>query len=301
MENLNFNSGPFGRNVFPPVDTEPLRTNLLFAFFFEAFSLAETVPLTRLDGSSSGSNLRLPVIVFIHGESFEWNSGNPYDGSLLAAHGGLVVVTINFRLGVLGFLNANSDSAHFRSPANYGLMDQIAALHWIQENIAAFGGDPGSVTILGHGTGAACANFLMVSPAIPDGMLFHRVILMSGSALSPWALVKDPWRHALAVARHVNCTSSPAQGLSLQGADLGEEGHEEEEGSASVTDERLQRLLPPSPRLLRCLREKPLSELTSAPIPTTPFAASAFGPSVDGVVVDADAAGGLLPPPRSSS
>ncbi|XP_071440378.1 neuroligin-4, X-linked [Hetaerina americana] len=211
--------------------------------------------------------MRLPVIVFIHGESFEWNSGNPYDGSLLASHGGLVVVTINFRLGVLGFLNANSDAGPFRSPANYGLMDQIAALHWIQENIAAFGGDPGSVTILGHGTGAACANFLMVSPAIPDGMLFHRVILMSGSALSPWSLVKDPWRHALAVARHVNCTW----------------------------------LLPPSPRLLRCLREKPLSDLTSAPIPTTPFAATAFGPSVDGVVVDADAAGGLLPPPRSTS
>ncbi|XP_046393228.1 neuroligin-1-like [Ischnura elegans] len=259
--------------------------------------------------------MRLPVIVFIHGESFEWNSGNPYDGSILASHGGLVVVTINFRLGVLGFLNANSDTGPFRSPANYGLMDQIAALHWIQENIAAFGGDPGSVTILGHGTGAACANFLMVSPAIPDGMLFHRVILMSGSTLSPWSLVKDPWRHALAVARHVNCTTTPTgtgAGMQSMAGGMGpgdpvghDEAAEEDDGGGGggggVADERLQRLLPPSPRLLRCLREKPLSELTSAPIPTTPFAATAFGPSVDGVVVDADAAGGLLPPPRSTS
>nr|CAD7427214.1 unnamed protein product [Timema monikensis] len=66
-----------------------------------------------------------------------------------------------------GFLNANTD-AHLRSPSNYGLMDQIAALHWIQENIAAFGGDPGNVTVVGHGTGAACVHFLMASSAVPD-------------------------------------------------------------------------------------------------------------------------------------
>lgn len=58
---------------------------------------------------------------------------------------------------------------HARSPANYGLMDQIAALHWIQENVASFGGDPGNVTLLGHGTGAACVHFLMMSSAVPDG------------------------------------------------------------------------------------------------------------------------------------
>lgn len=69
---------------------------------------------------------------------------------------------------ISGFLNANTD-AHLRSPANYGLMDQIAALHWVQENIACFGGDPGNVTLIGHGTGAACVNFLMTSHAVPDG------------------------------------------------------------------------------------------------------------------------------------
>lgn len=71
-------------------------------------------------------------------------------------------------LMITGFLNVNTD-AHLRSPANYGLMDQIAALHWVQENIAYFGGDPKNVTLVGHGTGAACVNFLMTSRAVPDG------------------------------------------------------------------------------------------------------------------------------------
>lgn len=68
----------------------------------------------------------------------------------------------------LGFLNLNSNQ-HLKSPSNYGLMDQIAALHWIQENIAVFGGDPSNVTLMGHGTGAACVGFLMASSAVPDG------------------------------------------------------------------------------------------------------------------------------------
>lgn len=75
---------------------------------------------------------------------------------------------IRGRLFCLGFLNLNSNQ-HLKSPSNYGLMDQIAALHWIQENIAVFGGDPTNVTLMGHGTGAACVGFLMASSAVPDG------------------------------------------------------------------------------------------------------------------------------------
>jgi neuroligin len=67
-----------------------------------------------------------------------------------------------------GFLNANVDRFS-KSPANYGLMDIIAALHWIQENIEAFGGDSKSVTLSGHGTGAACVHFLISSSAVPEG------------------------------------------------------------------------------------------------------------------------------------
>ncbi|KAG5897686.1 hypothetical protein JTB14_011496 [Gonioctena quinquepunctata] len=81
-----------------------------------------------------------------------------------------------------GFLNANTDP-YSRSPANYGLMDQIAALHWIQENIAVFGGDPSNVTLLGHGTGAACVNFLLTSSAVPEGMFFDLKCLGGGRGI----------------------------------------------------------------------------------------------------------------------
>ena len=106
---------------------------------------------------------RFPVLVFIHGESFEWNSGNPYDGSVLASYNSMVVVTLNFRLGILGFFRPGFQDTNL---ANFGLLDQIAALHWIQENIKAFGGDPSSITLMGHGTGAALVSHLMNSPII---------------------------------------------------------------------------------------------------------------------------------------
>ena len=77
---------------------------------------------------SAQTTERLPVIVFIHGESYEWNSGNPYDGSVLASYGQVVVITINYRLGLLGFLKTEART----QMGNYGLLDILAALHWIQ-------------------------------------------------------------------------------------------------------------------------------------------------------------------------
>uniref|UniRef100_A0A336MZP0 CSON010552 protein n=1 Tax=Culicoides sonorensis TaxID=179676 RepID=A0A336MZP0_CULSO len=178
-------------------------------------------------------------------------SGNPYDGSVLASYGQILVVTINYRLGILGFLNANVDR-YSKAPANYGLMDIIAALHWIQENIEAFGGDPRAVTLAGYGTGAACVHYLMTSSAVPDGLLFHRAVLMSGSGLAPGSLVGEPAKYAAFVSHHVNCSASLPYG-----------------------------------QLMKCLRDKPLALLLSTPVPRPPFG-QAFGPSVDGVVIDVD-------------
>ncbi|XP_068214039.1 neuroligin-4, X-linked-like [Palaemon carinicauda] len=146
-----------------------------------------------------------PVVVFIHGESFEWGSSSLYDGSVLAALGKVIVVTLNYRLGILGFYNANTDPLSRPTVANCGLIDQLAALHWVQENIVRFGGDPGQVTVMGHGTGAACLNYLVISPAATGAGLFKRAILMSGSALSPWASVRDPSGHAFDVATQLDC------------------------------------------------------------------------------------------------
>lgn len=81
-----------------------------------------------------------------------------------------------------GFLNANTDR-YSKLPANYGLMDIIAALHWLKENIAAFGGDSNSITLTGHGTGAACVHFLISSMAVPEGEL-HGVGGIDGGQVS---------------------------------------------------------------------------------------------------------------------
>jgi para-nitrobenzyl esterase len=127
---------------------------------------------------------RRPVFVWIHGGAFTEGSGEVavYDGSELARRG-LVVVTINYRLGVLGFLThpeLTKESGRNAS-GNYGLLDVVAALQWTQKNIAAFGGDPRRVTIAGQSAGAFAVHALTASPLAKG--LFHRAIAESGSGV----------------------------------------------------------------------------------------------------------------------
>ncbi|XP_077560976.1 acetylcholinesterase-like [Haemaphysalis longicornis] len=123
---------------------------------------------------------RLPVVVWIHGGGFKYSSSsNPrYNGSILSAKAGLVVVSMNYRLGVLGFLDASSVEA----PGNMGLMDQILALKWVQENAEFFGGDPFKVTLFGQSAGAMCVHAHLLSPLSKD--LFWNAMLLSGSLYS---------------------------------------------------------------------------------------------------------------------
>ncbi|KAF3429039.1 hypothetical protein E2986_10993 [Frieseomelitta varia] len=162
---------------------------------------------------------KYPVMVFIHGESFEWNSGNLYDGTILASYGNVVFVTINFRLGILGFLRPGIRDD---TTSNFGLLDQIAALLWLRENIADFGGDPNSITLVGHGTGAIFANLLLISPVANKKGLFKRAILMSGSALSADAIGKAPLQITKQVAHALNCptTTDSDLALCLRGQDV---------------------------------------------------------------------------------
>lgn len=127
----------------------------------------------------------LPVMVWVHGGSNVAGSGSEstYDGAALAAHG-VIVVTLNYRLGVLGFFSEpelTRESPH-HSSGNYGLLDQLAALAWVQRNIAQFGGDPGNVTLFGESAGAIDAGILMTSPRSTG--LFRRVISESGPAFA---------------------------------------------------------------------------------------------------------------------
>jgi para-nitrobenzyl esterase len=125
---------------------------------------------------------RRPVMVWIHGGAFVIGSGAQalYDGGTLAKRGDVVVVTINYRLGALGFLNLNEVTGG-RIPAtgNEGLLDQVAALEWVRDNIAAFGGDPGNVTIFGESAGGMSVGSLLAVPAAQG--LFHKAIPQSGA------------------------------------------------------------------------------------------------------------------------
>lgn len=127
---------------------------------------------------------RLPVMVWIHGGAFNFGSASQpeYNGKNLAKKG-VVIVTINYRLGPLGFLVhplLSKESAHGTS-GNYGLLDQIAALKWVQKNIAAFGGNPDRVTIFGQSAGSRSVTLQMISP-LSTG-LFHRAIAESGGPI----------------------------------------------------------------------------------------------------------------------
>lgn len=124
---------------------------------------------------------RKSVMIWIHGGAFTDGSSDVryYDGTILSAFGDVVVVSFNYRLGVLGFLNLNIEQVS----GNMGLYDQLLLLKWVQENIHHFGGDPNQVTIFGQNAGAFSVGFHIISPL--SRAYFNRAILQSGSPLYP--------------------------------------------------------------------------------------------------------------------
>ncbi len=125
-------------------------------------------------------NARRPVMVWIHGGAFSMGSGSMsmYTTGTIASNGNVVLVTINYRLGVLGFLNLNEvTKGRIPSTGNEGLQDQVAALKWVKENVAAFGGDPENITIFGESAGAMSVGCLLNLPEARG--LFHKAILES--------------------------------------------------------------------------------------------------------------------------
>jgi para-nitrobenzyl esterase len=128
---------------------------------------------------------KAPVLVWIHGGALTTGAGSEpiYDGARLAERG-VVVVSINYRLGVLGYLAHPELSKESREgvSGNYGLLDQIAALRWVRANIAAFGGDPSNVTIAGESAGGLSVMYLMAAPQARG--LFHKAITQSAYMIS---------------------------------------------------------------------------------------------------------------------
>ena len=145
-------------------------------------TLSEDCLYLNIWTTAAGTDAKQPVMVWIHGGGLTlgWGHQRGYDGTALAAQG-VVLVSINYRLGALGFLAHPllSGEEEVGVSGNYGLLDQVAALEWVQRNIAGFGGDPGNVTIFGESAGGTSVQALLASPH-SEG-LFHRAI-----AQSPW-------------------------------------------------------------------------------------------------------------------
>lgn len=147
---------------------------------------------TRSNGAVNAK--KLPVLLWIHGGGLFDGESNDYDASALAKGGPAgptVVVTINYRLGLLGYLGHPALDSEGHAFGNYGLMDQQEALRWVQRNIAAFGGDPGNVTVGGQSAGSTSTAANVISPG--SAGLFHRAIFQSGPLLTvaPLALAEE--------------------------------------------------------------------------------------------------------------
>src|SRR6218665_2823023 len=167
----------------PPPCIQPAYTQKLFPVHILSENISEDClylniwsPLS-VSGKVATNATRKSVIVFIHCGLFTIGSigVDEYDGKALSALGDVIVVTIQYRLGVYGFLDLDHDLV----PGNMGLLDQLQALKWIGQNIVHFGGDPNSVTLFGTSAGAISIGCHMFSPRASP--LFHRVILQSGS------------------------------------------------------------------------------------------------------------------------
>lgn len=129
----------------------------------------------------------LPVMVFIHGGAFFLGSGGKllYGPDFLVKND-VILVTFNYRLGILGFTCLGIEEA----AGNAGLKDQVAALRWVKKNIAAFGGDPDNITMFGQSAGGTSASILLASN-VTEG-LFHKAIVQSGSSIASWAINREP-------------------------------------------------------------------------------------------------------------
>jgi len=137
-----------------------------------------------LNVSTPGLGGRRPVMVWLHGGAFAYGSGNRAvtEGANLARRGDVVVVSVNHRLNIFGFLHlAEIGGERYRHSGNAGMLDQVAALEWVRDNIAGFGGDPGNVTIFGESGGGGKVSVLLAMPAARG--LFHRAVIQSGATI----------------------------------------------------------------------------------------------------------------------
>src|SRR5271166_2211524 len=169
-------TAPFEATAFGSECTQPGPFGSEDCLFLNVYTPAQSKAGQPNPDTSSAS---LPVMVWIHGGGLTAGGGDLYDPTPLVTEGGVIVVTINYRLGVLGFLAETGLDKEHHLLGNYGFMDQQLALKWVQENIAAFGGDPKEVTIFGESAGGQSVYCQLASPLAKG--LFRGAIVESGS------------------------------------------------------------------------------------------------------------------------
>jgi para-nitrobenzyl esterase len=227
-----FKGVPYGastdgaRRFLPPIKPEPwpgvrdalaygdraMQDDHAFAIAPEVHRLLEMAEALRMSENCLVLNVwtprindgrKRPVMVWCHGGAFITGSGSApwYDGTNLSRLGEAVVVTINHRLGAFGYLHLGDlGGEEFASSGNAGMLDIVAALDWVRDNIASFGGDPGNVTIFGESGGGAKVSVLMAMPAAHG--LFHKAIIQSGPGVEMMsrAAATETARHLIAEA-----------------------------------------------------------------------------------------------------
>lgn len=205
--------------------TTPIKANALasscaqnadLGVFARAGGSEDCLYLNVYRSPDDSKSKKLPVFVWIHGGALQVGQGGDYDPSRIAKLGHAVVVTINYRLGVFGFLSHPALDAEGHDFANYGLLDQQAALRWVKRNISAFGGDPDNVTISGESSGG---NSVMAHVASPGSAgLFQHVLAMSAGGI----MARHPAFGApnpLGVARTLGESFAKAVGCDAKNAD----------------------------------------------------------------------------------
>ncbi|XP_042226837.1 carboxylesterase 1E-like isoform X2 [Homarus americanus] len=213
MESLNKNSEREGE---PANDSEYLYMKQKrvgeYNMSEDCLTLNVYTPLIEGAGSAGrgtrrrGANATMPVLLYIHGGSFYSNGGRLYPGEKLASEG-IVVVTINYRLGPFGFLSTGDST----SRGNWGLLDQRLAMLWVRRHAQYFGAHKDKLLLVGNSAGAASVILHLVSP-LSQG-LFTRAVALSGCALAPWSLQTRPNHFAQKLAADVGCPQTPSTEL----------------------------------------------------------------------------------------
>ncbi|KAH7720718.1 carboxylesterase family protein [Aphelenchoides avenae] len=196
--------GVMNATQYPPMCAQRARSRPTDPLHLYKTHISEDCLYLNVFAPPQFTNDTYPVVVFIHGGDFQSGSSSDYPQDAILNNfvaRRVVFVSVNYRLGPLGFLSTGDTIL----PGNNGLWDQILALKWVKINAEVFGGDPDNILLMGHGSGAAAASLLALSP-MADG-LFHKLLLMSGTAISPGMVRNTAINATWALDKKLHCRS----------------------------------------------------------------------------------------------